>query len=721
MRPMYRLGISLFCGMMAASCFSGNNSILFGILVSLVGVVALAIPKGQWRKFGIWIFVVGIAAGYFGMYQFLVYQPIVRFHQASISLSGVITEKYERGTYRSYLIRVDYIEDKRVPISFLLEYQSESPLNCDYYDRVTYEGVVSSSSNTDGYSLSENQKSKGIFLEASDRDGTIAIQKRNSFSLQNLLLRLRDSILSSTDQYIPEPENQLTAGILFGQTDGIEFATLKSIRHAGFSHILAVSGLHVTIWVQGISLLLRACHFSRKKRNAICIGFVLVFSCMAGATPSILRAGIMAIISLGGVYLERRADALNSLGVAASVLLLLSPFSIMNLSFLLSFGATLGILLLMPKMKKLFHSNSRVVNYLIEGVCISASATVGTIPVVLLAFSELCWFAPFSNLLLIPFAELALFLGMLTGIVGCIPFLGGVASLLGRCAGAMNWMIVWISSLFDFVPAIPLGNWNPEYWLFLVTILSLFAWFCRHYKYTNRILSIGICLMFLIQTSISIFLVQCTTSFAVFAGPYSSCAAVCKGGHAVLFRCGGYGLEHQIYQYLESQGVYTIDLIFSDSSNRSAAYGIPFMLNQIEVKALVIPEDGTVYSQIVAAANEFDSKILHDIPSKIQFGKTNIQMKLEEGLWRLENEDIVITYGQSTELSERQETKMNILLTNQEKPVEPMKLTSDYGIIITDSTIYIQQNDRLLDTKSDFVVLRKGKSWFRWEEYTCLK
>lgn len=140
------------------------------------------------------------------------------------------------------------------------------------------------------------------------------------------------------------------------------------------------------------------------------MGFVLFFMGLAGFSPSVTRAGIMMLLYLGGFLLRREPDSLNSLGLAALVILFANPFAAADLGMLLSFSATAGILLLQkPFARVLERPAQQMPAGFLRKACkglagllaVTLSAIVFTLPVSILALGQVSLIAPLANLLFV--------------------------------------------------------------------------------------------------------------------------------------------------------------------------------------------------------------------------------------------------------------------------------------------------------------------------------
>jgi len=240
---------------------------------------------------------------------------------------------------------------------------------------------------------------------------------------------------------LPEGQAALMAGLLFGSRSDLPDDVAAAFRTTGVFHLLAVSGGNVALLVVPLHWLLRRAGLGSAAASALVIPAVLFFVFLTGASPSVLRAGLMAILVLAGDVMGRERDALNTLGAACAILLGFLPGLLFDLGFQLSVGATLGILILSgpiqrwlaPRLAHLLPDAPA--RWLAEGLSVTFAAQALVEPLSLHAFGVISPVAPVANLLvvfivgwLVPFGMAAVAAGLL------LPPAIWLLGLVGRCA-----------------------------------------------------------------------------------------------------------------------------------------------------------------------------------------------------------------------------------------------------------------------------------------------
>jgi len=266
------------------------------------------------------------------------------------------------------------------------------------------------------------------------------------------------TVTAMVNQLLPEPHAGLLSGMLFGTRATLAPDLTTALIRSGTLHIIALSGMNITILINVISLVLLP-FVSRRVASLLAIFGITGFIAFVGPSPSVIRAGIMGSIGLLAVVFGKLNWGLLSLGLAVSVMLLLKPAWITDLSFQLSVLATLGILLFggsAPKERKarsrsyvriLWKMFSRAMH---DDLRITLSAQVFTLPLLLFVFGRISLVSPLANVLIgwliAPLTVLG-FAAILAGFVW-LPLGQGVAWI---CWALLEY-VIWVVRTTSMLP-----------------------------------------------------------------------------------------------------------------------------------------------------------------------------------------------------------------------------------------------------------------------------
>ncbi len=243
-----------------------------------------------------------------------------------------------------------------------------------------------------------------------------------------LALAHRDAIRGRAERALgtgmPPREAQLARGFVLGEDDGIDAATVEDFRRAGLSHLLAVSGQNVALLALLAMPLLAALGLPLHIRLVWILAAIVVYVPLAGAGPSIVRAGVMGAITVLATLAGRRSSRLYALAVAAIVTLAIDPRIAADVGWQLSFAAVLGILLLAQPLRRAIAAwigRRGWRGALAEGAAVTTAATLATAPLIAFHFEAVSTATLVANLLALPAVAPAMWLGMLTALAGQIP------------------------------------------------------------------------------------------------------------------------------------------------------------------------------------------------------------------------------------------------------------------------------------------------------------
>jgi competence protein ComEC len=274
---------------------------------------------------------------------------------------------------------------------------------------------------------------------------------RRRGGLAGLLDRMRGRAERAVASGLSEPEAALARGMVLGQDEEIDESTRQDWRDSGLSHLLAVSGQNVMLLVALALPLLALARTGPLIRGLALLAVVALYVPLAGAGPSLQRAGIMGVAGIAAMMLSRPASRWYALLLAAAVTLALNPRASADPGWQLSFAAVAGILSIgRPLAAALARAGGELlrdparpaarglVRGLADAIAITVAATLATAPLVAFHFGAVPLAGLIANLLALPAVAPAMWLGMVKAALGlaeaAIPPAGDLAALLGPLA-----------------------------------------------------------------------------------------------------------------------------------------------------------------------------------------------------------------------------------------------------------------------------------------------
>jgi len=246
-------------------------------------------------------------------------------------------------------------------------------------------------------------------------------------------------------RYLTHP---IAKAIILGDKTQLSKTTKNNFSQAGTAHLLALSGLHLSIIATFLTILLPR---RRAKANAaIIITFVWLYALITGAAVPICRAATMMTIIVLASAFQRQHQSLNNLGLAACILLCANPARIADISTVLSFVSVLAIILLAPYItsNNKLTRREKILFGIRESIIVSVVAQLAVLPFVGYTFHQIQFYAPLANLIAIPLTYLIILLSITLLLLHPIPVIGSAIAWLANllCCALDRWT-AWIVTL----------------------------------------------------------------------------------------------------------------------------------------------------------------------------------------------------------------------------------------------------------------------------------
>ncbi len=280
-----------------------------------------------------------------------------------------------------------------------------------------------------------------------------------------------------------------TAGLLLAITTGdkalISDNLLSSVKATGTSHIIAVSGMHLSIILAAVFFMIDRLFYNKYVRTVLSLIIVFIICGICGFTMSVIRAAVMFLIGAFAPIFKRDKDLLSMLLTAFAAVLIASPFAVVNISFLLSVLSTLAIIWVVPFYSKLlinkFNINSKIIKTLIEMVLISIFAMLFTLPVVIKIFGYVSVLAPITNVLITYPVTFALIFSCIGLLLSAMPIIGVIGEFIIKIAGLLCDVIIYIVNNFAKLPITVAILPDGAIWISVLVII-LFILYMYFYK-----------------------------------------------------------------------------------------------------------------------------------------------------------------------------------------------------------------------------------------------
>ena len=525
-----------------------------------------------------------IACLLFSLYFQFLYLPVVSYKNKTCNVSAILISEpeYEYGNCY-YIARAKLIDSEEVDLKLRLVFSSVP--DAEPYDEVHGRFTFYVPGESNDASLSSNI-SNGIFIAAYPHNGefeVISIPEHEK-PFGKTIIDIRTEIKNAVYRILPNEYGALSVALLIGDKSGLSSETLRDFSFIGISHIICVSGYHLSLWSMLFYELLIKTKLNKRLSSLACVIPVVLFMFISGMTYSVIRAGIMMIIYLLSNVFLRKRDPLNSLGFALTVIAAFNPFAMGSASLQLSALATAGIIIcseyfadksenIIDKIKYVFLK--KTVRSVVSVITVTFAATAFTLPVSLLLYNKFNFAFFLANLIVVPLSGFCMVLCASGALIGC--FTTSIINVPAYFGGLLSRFLLWFSkSLSDF-KALAFNIEKDETYVIIISVflICLFAVLLAYYGKSFPGLTCVICsLLFVINLiSFSVSERKITDIIVVDCGNGTS-VVLTKGEETVLLGCGGnefrgcYDLCNAIY----TTGNDLKAVVFPDADNDSSSY-----------------------------------------------------------------------------------------------------------------------------------------------------
>lgn len=447
MRVLATIGFSFSAGVFLAALLPWTGWQLYaagGVLLLALAWLFAARKQKYFRRGLLILLPLVVSLAYFAGYDHLVRQPIEDRCGAASDFTATVCD-WPQATERGARVTVElegYHRARAVlygeaellaarpgdTVTGTAQWQSAAHFDSDDVTHFNARGV---------YALLYGRED--VRLSAGDGDALRWLRQRAGKAFREKVAAIWDD---------PRVSGFLTAE-LTGDKSAMDDGDYLAMQETGLAHLFAVSGLHCAFLVTLLALLI-----SRRQRLlcAVTIPLLLFYMVMVGMSPSVVRACIMQIFLLIAPLFRRGSDPLTSLAAALLVILLCNPFAAASVSLQLSFSATLGMVLLSPRLYKLltgwYKGKCRPLRaalcFVAANLSATLSAVVFTAPLTAWYFRIFVLVAPLSSLLAVPAAGWSFMAAFVTVLLGFVWL--PLASLLGWISWALVRYILWIAN-----------------------------------------------------------------------------------------------------------------------------------------------------------------------------------------------------------------------------------------------------------------------------------
>jgi competence protein ComEC len=483
-----------------------------------------------------------------------------------------------------------------------------------------------------------------------DSAGNVAIVGSSAWRAPiRLIFAGKDSMRNYLAANLPDFSARMLTCLLLGDRWALSADEQQKYVRTGTVHFLAVSGMNVALLAGSVWLILTILGLGARPTAAIVAVVTISYALLSGLQPPILRAAAMSIALCIGYWLERKPDGLNSLGLAALIVLVLDPSDIVNIGFQLSFASVAGIVLLnerirnfifgdrslqerltMPSERRLIRDSAR--SHIENALSISLAASAASLPLVAYSFNYISPLIPLYNLILGPFFWIIMVIGLPATVLG--PVVGLAAWPFLTASDYLSRALDAVTEFLSHLPATPLYTRSPHLaWLLIYFALLLFL-VARPRLKIRFAYAAGIALALANVFIWTQWIEPPRRPSITVLDVGDGCAAITEttGGHHVLYDAGSATIssvgEKIITPYLWERHISRLEAVIISHADSDHYNGVMAVIERFRVEQVILP----TCMEHTPAGRELISEItLRGVPIKylsrgdtLQLGETTI-------------------------------------------------------------------------------------------------
>ena len=479
-RPLLAIGVFGFCALIAGELLPFWTAVCLAVFCTVAGILALLIRP--FRKASVCLLAATAALLWFLITESVLLSPLIEFDGRTVALTGTVKET-GRVAHGVLSVEVQVTNGDLPAGATVLLHTPFADLPPVYGDEITAEAVVQLRDAAQERTLFNPAKADGVFLTGWTEDSAdFRLARRDVRSFKKAFSLMKASVSEALLSGLPRDVRPLLSAMCLGDKSELSDEVIADFRRAGVSHLLVVSGLHMSIVAMGLYGILRRLRFGRRVSSAAALCALWAFALLVGFHPSVVRACVLNTLALFGNLFRRRADGLNSLGGGLLLLWVCDPYCVCDVGLWLSFGATFGLLCLLPWMtngcdaffkKHSFGRWEKPARVVTDSFCVTLSATLPILPICAFVFGEISLIAPLTNLLCV-FAATLLLWSAAAALCFNTLYLGLLADGFRLCATLLARYLLAVTAWLGNLPGV---TWSTEegyrrVWI-VVTLLAV--------------------------------------------------------------------------------------------------------------------------------------------------------------------------------------------------------------------------------------------------------
>lgn len=606
-KPFLPLLASLILGILIGNHYDINLLYPIGFLIIALIILIYNIYKNKKSLFTILIVFILIGIS---ITSLKAESRISQYADLRMEYIGVVEDVLAGDDNRlsRYIVKIESNLDHERKIDERIRLNVIGAKTLQYGDKIIFDGLIEeplANTNPMLYNHRLNLLSNNIYASMTINDYSLRIvegekdfkyQVKEGFHLQ---------VNRIFDTYLDDENSQIIKSIILGDSSYLMEDQLVKYRELGLGHILAVSGLHIGIIASFILYSLRALTIPRKISCLITIVILIIYGFLIGFPQSLLRATLMFSILILTKLSSEHINTINALSLSAFITLLINPFSLYSLSFILSYTAVLSILTLAKRIENISYPRK---GYLVKSLSGILGVNIGLLPIQAYFFNYVSLLGIISNLLIIPIFSISLILSICLLLANYImPFLiPGLAIVLNLLLGIVSST----SHILHKIPGLVFNIGSPSlfailaYYVFIGLLFKLIDISFLKYNLRKTIL---IFISFILLVNFSYLVLDKSLEIHFIDVGQGDSILFRTKDRNILLDTGGslysnYVNDQIVIPYLQKLGVNRLDGLIISHFDADHAGGIRGLMDKLKINniyASYIPDDQDLYEDIM--------------------------------------------------------------------------------------------------------------------------
>ena len=421
----------------------------------------------------------------------------------------------------------------------------------------------------------------------------------------SLIFRIRAYLKTKIDSSYSTDISPLINSLILGIRTNISAEQWASFRGSGTVHILAISGLHMSLLIGMAYFVLTLIRMSPKLKYILLIGITLFYMLISGANIPVVRTSVMLIVYLMSRIICRKTYVYNTLAAAAFIILLFDPAQLFSPGFILSFTAILSLLHLTPLVTRCITAEKTGVEQMIEtahpvryaikhtamkALLLSAAAWLGTFPITIRYFGILTPYSIAANFLFVPVVALILISGFIFILIAplccaaVLPF-----ALIGSFFGRI--LMHGISGVKEFPLSVLHIDHFPMvlYYSCVLVLIAVFRLYSPVSRTRLRAGALSLVQIILIYPVILSLFTPAVPELHILDVGHGDCAVIRHSGAAVMVDTGSAVKKKTVRSVLDELGIRRIDLLVLSHFDEDHSGNAGWLIGKYSVRNLIMP------------------------------------------------------------------------------------------------------------------------------------